>query len=291
MKIMRLRRRSDEMQYRKLTQPIERRGVGLHSGRDFCLSIEPSDDALTLEAAGTRLPLSRLALEGTGRGSDLIFPDGKRVRTCEHVLSALAGLGVWHGKLSVTGDLPLEMPGLDGCSLDLAGEIMEKSIPCERETPLPFTLTHPVHVGNDTRFVVALPSNFFRVTYVIHYDAKPIGTQIFDYATDYLKEIAPARTFAMRSDIEALRAAGLALGGSLDNAILVDDAGVETTGGLRFPDEFVRHKTLDLLGDLACLGRPLIAQVVAVRAGHAQHLQLVERLRAMSRGLDDFSIN
>jgi len=277
------------MQHRKLTQFIERKGVGLHSGRDFCLSIEPSNEALNLEAGGTRLPLSKLALEGTGRGSDLIFPDGKRVRTCEHVLSALAGLGVWHGKLSVAGDFPLEMPGLDGCSLDLAGEIIEKSIPVESEDEklLPFALKYPIHVGDEARFVVALPSSSFHVTYVIHYDAAHIRTQIFDYkecdGTGYLREIAPARTFAMRSDIEALRAAGLALGGSLDNAILVDDQRVETTGGLRFPDEFVRHKTLDLLGDLACLGRPLLAHVVAVRAGHALHLQLVERLRAASR--------
>jgi len=277
------------MRYRKLTRSIERKGVGLHSGRDFCLSIEPSDELLSLEASGTCFPVSKLALEGTGRGSDLVFPGGKRVRTCEHVLSALVGLGVWHGKLSITGDFPLEMPGLDGCSLNLAGEIIEKSVPaeCEREKPLPFALKYPVHAGDDARFVVALPSSHFHVTYVIDYAVAPVGTQIFDYSdcdgTNYLREIAPARTFVMRSDLEALRAAGLALGGSLDNAILVDEAGVETTGGLRFSDEFARHKTLDLLGDLACLGRPLLAHVVAVRAGHVQHLQLVERLRAASR--------
>jgi UDP-3-O-[3-hydroxymyristoyl] N-acetylglucosamine deacetylase len=271
------------MQYRKLTGLIERKGAGLHSGRDFCLSIEPSDEALSLEAGGTRMPVSKLALEGTGRGSDLIFPDGKRVRTCEHVLSALAGLGVWRGKLSVTGDFPMEMPGLDGCSLNLAAEIMEKSVPCEGEEP-PFALRYPVHAGDNSRFVAALPSSSFHITCVIDYDAAPIGTRIFDYGGgDYIGEIAPARTFVMRSDVEKLRAAGLALGGSLGNAILVDGSGVETTGGLRFQDEFARHKVLDLLGDLACLGRPLIAHVVAVRAGHVQHLQLVERLRAASR--------
>ena len=275
------------MQYRKLSDSIEFKGVGLHSGREFCLSIEPSGEALSLEAGGMRLPVSGLALDGTGRGSDLIFPDGKRVRTCEHVLSALAGLGVWRCKLSVTGDFPLEMPGLDGCSLGLAREIMEKSVLCERENSLPFALKYPVYAGDDARFAVALPSSSFRVTYVIDYAAAPVGTRIFDYfgdgGTDYLKEIAPARTFVMRSDVEALRAAGLALGGSTDNAVVVGDTGVEAAGGLRFPDEFARHKVLDLLGDLACLGRPLIAHVVAIRAGHVQHLQLVERLRAVSR--------
>jgi UDP-3-O-[3-hydroxymyristoyl] N-acetylglucosamine deacetylase len=277
------------MNYRKLTQSIARQGKGLHSGHDYGLSIEPSDEALSLEAGGERLSLSRLALEGTGRGSDLIFPDGKRVRTCEHVLSALVGSGVWQARLVVTGaGRELEMPGLDGCAANLAEEIAEKSIPSS-EGPQPLKLQYPIHTGDFSRFVVALPSPSFHVTCVIDYDAAPIGTQIFDYPDqrrtegDYLREIAPARTFAMRSDVEALRAAGLALGGSPDNAILVDEAGVETTGGLRFPDEFVRHKTLDLLGDLACLGRPLVAHVVAVRGGHVQHLQLVERLRAVSR--------
>ncbi|MDR1978116.1 MAG: UDP-3-O-acyl-N-acetylglucosamine deacetylase [Synergistaceae bacterium] len=278
------------MNYRKLTQSIFRRGKGLHSGREYALSIEPSGETLSLEAGGECLPLFQLALEGTGRGSDLVFPDGKRVRTCEHVLSALTGSGVWRARLVVTGAGPeFEMPGLDGCAANLAEEIAEKSAlssdPSEALQPL--KLEYPVHAGDLSRFVVALPSPSFRVTYVIDYDAAPIGTQIFDYfdqpaqgRTDYLQGIAPARTFAMRADIEALRAAGLALGGSLDNAILVDETGVETTGGLRFPDEFARHKTLDLLGDLANLGRPLVAHVVAVRAGHVQHLQLVERLRA-----------
>jgi UDP-3-O-[3-hydroxymyristoyl] N-acetylglucosamine deacetylase len=218
------------------------------------------------------------------------------VRTCEHVLSALVGLGVWRAKLTVAGPGPdLEMPGLDGCALDLAGEIMEKSVPAQGPefSPLPLLrLPYTVRVGDASRFVIALPSPSFHVTYVIDYDAAPIGAQILDYfdsldyldsSEDYLKEIAPARTFVLRKDVEALRAQGLALGGSLDNAILVDEGGVETAGGLRFRDEFVRHKVLDLLGDLANVGCPLAAHVVAVRAGHAQHLQMVERLRAVSR--------
>jgi UDP-3-O-[3-hydroxymyristoyl] N-acetylglucosamine deacetylase len=267
----------------------------LHSGRESCLVIEPSDEDLSLEAEGERLPLSQLALDGTARGSDLFFPSGKRVRTCEHVLSALVGLGVWRAKLVVSGseDYEHEMPGLDGCSSDLTREIMEKSTP-SAEGPIPFKLQYPMQVGDlsgdKPRFIVALPSrneaeNALHITAVIDYDAAPIGTQIFEYGaeTDYGREIAPARTFVMRSDVESLRAAGLALGGSLDNAIVVNRESVSTAGGLRFSDEFVRHKVLDLLGDLANLGRPLAAHIVAVRAGHAQHLQLVERLRAVSR--------
>jgi UDP-3-O-[3-hydroxymyristoyl] N-acetylglucosamine deacetylase len=259
----------------------------LHSGREFSLSIEPSEEPLSLEAWGERRFLPELTLEGTGRGSDLIFPGGRRVRTCEHVLSALTGLGVWRAKLVVRGEGDaLEMPGLDGCAENVAREVLEASVPGDGLEPL--TLQCPVHVGDlgtgRPRFVAALPSPDFCVTCVIDYDAAPIGTEILDFggSSDYLKEIAPARTFVMKADIEALRAAGLILGGSLTSAILVNGTGVETEGGLRFPNEFVRHKTLDLLGDLACLGRPLVAHVVAVRAGHVQHLRLVERLRALA---------
>jgi len=272
-------------EYRRLTGPFFLEGKGLHTGQESRISIEPpnsADEGLTLCAGGAELPLSELALEGSGRGSDLIFPDGKRVRTCEHVLSALVGPGVWSARLSVTG---AEMPALDGCAFTAARRIMDHSTPCD-EGPEPLFLSCPVHVGDLSRFVVALPAPVFHVTCVIEYEAQSIGTQILDYggAGDYLKTIAPARTFAMEEDIEALRAAGMALGGSLDNAILVKKSGVETRGGLRFSDEFVRHKTLDLIGDLANLGRPVVAHVVAVRAGHVLHLQLVERLRALLRG-------
>ena len=268
------------MKYRKLTEVFSFEGKGLHSGKDCSVRFEPSEASLELEAEGECLPLSRLSFEGGGRGSDLIFPDGKRVRTCEHVLSALVGLGVWQGRLSVAGP---EMPGLDGCAAEAAEAIMRHSEPSS-DGPKPLALQYPVHIGDHSRFVVALPSPTFHVTCVIDYEARAIGTQILDYEgtpEDYLKMIAPARTFAMAEDIEALRAAGMALGGSLDNAILVDKTEALTTGGLRFRDEFVRHKTLDLLGDLANVGCPLTAHVVAVRAGHVQHLQLVERLRAL----------
>jgi UDP-3-O-[3-hydroxymyristoyl] N-acetylglucosamine deacetylase len=178
------------------------------------------------------------------------------------------------------------MPGLDGCALTAARRIMECSAPCD-DGPSPLCPQTPLFVGDHSRFVVALPSSSFHVTCVIDYDAELIGTQILDYeGTEYLKMIAPARTFAMEEDVEALRAAGMALGGSLDNAILVKKNGVEAAGGLRFPDEFVRHKTLDLIGDLANLGRPLVAHVVAVRAGHVLHLQLVDRLRALLQGYE-----
>ncbi|MDR1732736.1 MAG: UDP-3-O-acyl-N-acetylglucosamine deacetylase [Synergistaceae bacterium] len=269
------------MNYRKLTGSLSFEGKGLHSGVFCRVVIEPSDGGLTLSAGGgPALPLSGLGLEGGGRGSDLIFPDGKRVRTCEHLLSALTGAGVWSAQISVTGP---EMPAFDGCALAVGQRVMETSVPCD-EGPEPFRIQSPVCAGDLSRFVVAMPSPSFHVTCVVDYEAKAIGTQILDWEgtpEDYLKMIAPARTFALEEDLDALRKAGMALGGSLDNAILVKKTGIEASGGLRFSDEFVRHKTLDLIGDLASLGRPVAAHVVAVRAGHVLHLQLAERLRAL----------
>jgi UDP-3-O-[3-hydroxymyristoyl] N-acetylglucosamine deacetylase len=274
------------MKFRSLKQPVSRIGKGLHSGRESRLLIEPSDDVLTLGVDGKYHALSEFSLSGGARGSDLIFPEGNtRVRTCEHVLSALCGSGVWRARLTLGGadSESIEMPGLDGCAEDLAKEIYENSEPTD-DAPAPLRLSCPVNVGDESRFIAALPSESFHVTYVIDYDAAPIGVQILDWSgEDYLANIAPARTFALSRDIETLRAAGLTLGASLDNAILVNCDGIETVGGLRFPDEFARHKTLDLTGDLACLGRPLAAHVLAVRAGHALHLQLVERLRSLHR--------
>lgn len=269
--------------FRKLTSPLTFEGTGLHSGEKCRLTLLHDDNGLFLEVQGQTVPFSQLSFSGTGRGSDLIFPDGKKVRTCEHVLSALAGMGIWQARLIVEGP---EMPALDGCSVLLSQQISENTM-CTDQGPDPLAVTCPLYAGKGERLLVALPASHFAVTYLIDYKAKPIGTRVFDYSEnmDYLKEIAPARTFALAEDIKALQNQGMALGGSLDNAILVEKEHVQTTGGLRFPDEFVRHKVLDLLGDLAILGRPLKAHILAVRTGHVQHLQLTERLRALVRAL------
>jgi len=269
--------------FRRLTGSFELNGVGLHSGRECRLRVSPGEGRLTLAAEGAELPLDQLALKGTGRGSDYIFPEGHRVRTCEHVLAALAGMGVWDARLEVEGG---EMPALDGCAGQVAEEILKHSEPCEEGavSAKPFALSFPIAVEEGDRFAAAFPAPEFRITYVVRYDTPVIGTQMLDFSggpEDFHQDIARARTFAMASEIEALRAHGMALGGSLDNALLVGETDVQASGGLRWPDEFVRHKVLDLIGDMAALGHPLHAHIVAVRAGHELHLRLVERLRRL----------
>lgn len=266
--------------FRRLTDGFTLRGVGLHSGRDCVLAVEPHDGGPVLRHEGAELPLRRLGLEGTGRGSDYVFPDGHRVRTCEHVLSALVGLGIWGVRLTVEGP---EMPALDGCAQRMTECLLAHSEPCA-SGPEPLALALPVRVGDASRFVAAFPAPKFCVTCVVRYASPLIGTQMLDLTVapePYREQIARARTFAMEADLEALRANGMALGGSLENAVLVGAEGIRAAGGLRWPDEFVRHKTLDLIGDLAAVGRPVRAHVVAVRSGHELHLRLADRLRAL----------
>ncbi len=252
-------------------------GTGLHSGKDCRLTIEPCDSPEVLMRSGSNeLPLKAFTLSGTGRGSDYIYPDGSRVRTCEHVLSALSGLGFWSGvRLTVEGG---EMPALDGCSRKICDELLQHSEP---EDVKPAALNEAVCVyGRDkTRYIAALPYDCLRISYIVEYEF--IGAQIFEYVNspeNYHENISRARTFALMRDIEYLRSQGMALGGTLDNAIAVGET-IQAKGGLHWPDEFARHKVLDIIGDLAAAGRPINAHIIAVKAGHELHLKLAEKLR------------
>ena len=262
----------------RLTGKIILGGLGLHSGRECTVTLEPVNSPEVLMRSGdNELPLRLLRTNGTNRGSDYIFPDGETVRTCEHVFSALTGLEIFSGvRVTVEGG---EMPALDGCSETLCAQLLANSEPSE--APEPLEVKTPLIVSNDdsTRFIAVFPCSELRITYTVEYEK--VGAQIMDYVQspeNYVNEISRARTFAMRSDIEYLRSHGMALGGSLDNAILIGDE-IEAKGGLRWGNEFVRHKVLDILGDLSSLGRPLRGHVIAVRAGHELHLKLTEKLK------------
>ena len=267
----------------RLNGKIILKGLGLHSGKECKLKIEPCESQEILMCSGNNeLPLSKFKFNGTNRGSDYIFDDGTRIRTCEHVLSALTGMGIWSGvRISVDGG---EMPALDGCAKLLSDELMKSAVKSEDKENEAIEISQPVIVHNDDRkrFVAAFPADKLHITYMVEYDF--IGAQVFDYdhsPESYYENIASARTFAMLSDIEYLRAHGMALGGSLDNAIVVGEK-IQASGGLRWENEFVRHKVLDIIGDLAALGQPLKAHVIALRAGHELHLKLVEKLREQS---------
>ena len=260
---------------RQLNGIIRIEGLGLHSGKKCTLTLEPCG---TPEVMMNEIPLRMLKTNGTNRGSDYIFPDGSEIRTCEHVLSALYGTGIYSGvRVNVDGG---EMPALDGCAKTLCNEIMSHSYEDGHEVQS-LEVKEPVIVSNEerTRFIAAFPCDCLHITYTVEYEK--VGAEICDYThtpANYAADIAGARTFAMEREIEYLRSHGMALGGTLDNAILIGDT-IRAKGGLRWPDEFVRHKVLDLIGDLSSLGRPLKAHIIALRAGHELHLKLTERLK------------
>ena len=273
---------------RRLLRPVSFSGRGLHTGEHSEVNVYPLDDGgPELEAEGAFSPLTLCAAEGAGRGTTVLLPGEEgRARTTEHLFAALFGLGLWSVRISLKGS---EIPACGGCAKHFADSLFEASEPlgqAESARILKGALSPslPLVITDDGRgsSISIFPRSAFRATYVIQYERCPIGTSmvLYDHGRDDFREcIAPARTFALASEVDELRSQGLAVGGSLDNAVVVGEASVQAMGGLRFPDEFARHKILDLMGDLYLLGAPLNAEVTAIRAGHAMHCRLVERLR------------
>lgn len=276
--------------YRRLDREVLFTGRGLHTGEECRVSLSPGreGDGVLLGSGGELFSVEKCAFSGTGRGTEVLLPDGTALKTPEHLFAALAGLGVWQVRITVQGP---EIPALDGCSAAFAKVIEGNSSPLSdsEKGPEPLALSCPLTVENRERKAVlaAFPSDELFISYVITYGGTAIGTQAADYNAsdgDFSLMVAPARTFALESEVKALLDKGLARGGSADNAIVAGEKSISAAGGLRFPDEFVRHKILDLLGDLYLLGRPLRARIVALRAGHDLHCRLVERLLSVPCG-------
>ncbi len=263
-----------------LAAPIERRGIGLHSGATCRVRLQPS------ELPGYRVgwldrpeqPLQRLEPSQVCETQlcTALRLEGGRLATVEHLLAALAGCGVSQAEIWVEGE---EIPLLDGSALPWVEAIAEAGmgeIGPRRPPPLP---DRPLTLQQGLSFITLLPSDRLRLGVAVEYPQPAIGRQL--YSLDlcpqrFIEEIAPARTFGFREQVEQLRAAGLIQGGALDNA-LVCDGDRWLNPPLRYPDEPVRHKLLDLLGDLALVGLPT-AQVFAYRGSHGLHTALAAAL-------------
>ena len=256
-------------------------GIGLHSGRKVRLTLKPAPadtgivferlDRNHFEIPATSEHLARLSY------ATCLSKGEVRIETVEHLLAALATLGIDNAIVEL--DAP-EVPIMDGSAAPFIYLIHEAGLRSLAKERSYLKLTRPIAVESEGRQVAAYPADSLRVSYTINFDHPLLRHQQHSLEIDessFVDELAPARTFGFLKDVEQLRQAGLALGGSLDNAVVLGEAGV-LNNPLRFPDEFVRHKILDLLGDLSLLGRPLLAHVVAVRAGHCLHAQLVRRI-------------
>ena len=264
-----------------LAHIVQVEGIGLHTGRPARVTIRPAGEGegivfVRVDRGHAAIPAAARLLNGTSLSTTL-SRGADSVATVEHVLSALGGLGVDNALVEVDGP---EIPILDGSARPFVDLILKAGMRVQSAPRQFLALTRPVRVKDGDKEILALPANDFQVTYAIDFPHPAIGYQATTArieAAAYASEIAPARTFCLMREIETMRRAGLAKGGSLDNAVVVGETGV-VNGTLRFPDEFVRHKVLDLIGDLGLLGAPLRAHVIAFKAGHRLHAALVRRI-------------
>lgn len=265
-----------------LAEPVERGGVGLHSGADTRVRLAPSErDGFWVGRLNhPRQPLQRLAPNQVAQTQlcTALKLDSGPLATVEHLLAALAGTGITHAELWVDGD---EIPLLDGSALGWVEAIAEAGMVRLGERPDPGQLSQPITLQQGQSFATALPAEALHIGAAVEFVQPAIGRQVFSLTLTparFVADIAPARTFGFKDQVEQLRAAGLIQGGALDNA-LVCDGDRWLNPPLRFADEPVRHKLLDLLGDLALAGLPR-AQVFAYRGSHGLHTALAAALVA-----------
>ncbi len=260
-----------------LTSAFEVSGIGIHLGCVATVSVEPSgpNTGIRFVCQGTTVPACATNVFSTNRCTTLGM-EGRRIGTVEHLLSALSGMGIDNAVITIDGP---EVPILDGSALPWVEQIERAGTIDLNERAATCKLLTPITVCRGDSCIAAVPSEEYRVTCVAAWDHPLLGARCGSFKIEpksYACEIAPARTFGFAHEIEALRVAGLGLGGALDNALVVGENGFSVP--LRFDDEFMRHKALDLVGDLALVGRRLRAHVFAVRPGHAINTEFAKLL-------------
>jgi UDP-3-O-[3-hydroxymyristoyl] N-acetylglucosamine deacetylase len=265
-----------------LGRPVRVEGIGLHTGRHVRTVLHPAETGRGIVFLRTDVGVEIPAVAEEAARFDHATSLGRagcEVGTVEHLLSALVGAGVRDLLVEVDGP---ELPILDGSAAPWLEALRQAGLVRRPETAPPFSPSFAISVsGPYGKRIEIRPARDLRVTYTIDFAHPAIGRQSVTVVVtpeSYARHIAPARTFGFLAEYETLKAHGLARGANHENCIVVGADRVES-GRLRFPDEFVRHKALDLLGDLALVGRPVVGHIVALRAGHALHAALARRLR------------
>jgi UDP-3-O-[3-hydroxymyristoyl] N-acetylglucosamine deacetylase len=285
------------LQQRTLKSLTRAVGVGLHSGQRVEITLRPArpDTGIVFRRVDlpqpVDIPVSATAVSDTRLASTL-SNGAARVLTVEHLMSACAGLGVDNLYVDITAE---EVPILDGSAASFVFLLQSAGIELQNAPRRFIRLNQPVEVregqGATQKWARLTPYHGFKLSFEIDFDHPAVdstGQRVeFDMSIDsYSRDIARARTFGFTKDVEMMRANGLALGGGLDNAIVMDDYKVLNAGGLRYDDEFVKHKILDAMGDLYILGKPLLASYSAFRSGHALNNKLLRELLARADAWD-----
>ena len=265
-----------------LRRPVEATGIGLHSGvpvKIRVLPAPPSTGLVFLRSDLEGFPI-RASWRHVARVSyaTSLMRQGVLISTTEHLLSVFYSMGVDNAYIDIDN---LEVPILDGSGLPFVAMIQEAGLRIYRRTRRYLRIRRPVTVEDGARRISILPADSFDLTCEVFFDHPLVGRQALDLEVTpehYATEIAPARTFGFAHELDRMRDMGLIRGASLENAICFNTHSLLNAEGLRFADECCRHKALDLIGDLALIGRPLLGHVVAERAGHAMHFALVNRI-------------
>jgi UDP-3-O-[3-hydroxymyristoyl] N-acetylglucosamine deacetylase len=281
------------LKQRTLKTLIKASGVGLHTGQKVRMTLRPAppDTGIVFRRIDLASPVdipARADLVGEARLASTLIKDGTKVHTVEHLMSALNGLGIDNAFVDLDA---AELPILDGSASPFVLLLQQAGLE-EQAAPKRFLrVKRTVEVKQGDKWARLEPYEGFRLSFSIEFRHPAIErtTQsvTVDFAeTSYLKEIARARTFGFMHEVEDLKGSGMALGGGLDNAVLLDDRGVLNADGLRFADEFIRHKLLDAIGDLYLMGRPLLGAFTAHKSGHALNNKLVRAALADTGALE-----
>ena len=256
-------------------------GVGLHSGAPVSMRLLPAPSGTGI--VFRRTDLDGFEIEAVSRNvarvsyATSLMKTGVLISTTEHLLSAFIGLGIDNAIVELDN---LELPILDGSAQPFVEMIQKAGIRKQRRPRQYLKICRELEWREGNKFIAVYPSDTYSVSYSINFPHPLIGKETFEVELtngSYLRQIAAARTFGSRQDEQAMRNMGLIRGASRENCIVLTEDGIEN-GPLRFSDEFVRHKVLDLVGDLALLGQQILGKVVADRAGHAMHTALVSRI-------------
>mgnify|MGYP001289241123 CR=1 FL=1 len=273
------------MKRKTIAKEITYEGIGLHKGELIKIKLIPATKKTGIIFKRIDLKENEnevtMNLENTfdlTRGTNLKNKYDAKIHTIEHFLSVLSIFEITDLIIEIDGN---ELPIGDG-SAKIFGELIKNTGTCDLNSEIEeLIITEPVYLTKGDKHIIALPYDGFKITYTIKFDHTFLKTQMLEIDLNkesFLKEIAPARTFGFDYEIEYLKQNNLALGGTLDNAIVINKNGIDNPSGLRFEDEFVRHKILDIIGDLKVINKPIKGHIIAVKAGHALDIEFAKLL-------------
>ncbi|MCM8764947.1 MAG: UDP-3-O-acyl-N-acetylglucosamine deacetylase, partial [Candidatus Omnitrophica bacterium] len=274
------------MNQKTIERPFSIEGIGLHTGEKVEVVVNPAP-------AGTGIIFIRkdiaenpaikadinflLDVEKYPRRSSISSGD-VHIHTIEHLMSSIYGLGIDNLIIEIKG---VECPGLDGSALVLVQKFLESGMVEQSESKNFYRVKEPIYISENSSHIVALPSDTLRISYTLDYPNSVIKSQYASFEVNpdsYAREIAPARTFCLEEEVEKLKMLGLGKGSDFSNTVVIGANGI-IKNSFRFPNEPVRHKICDLIGDLALLGMPLKAHIIGIRSGHALNTRLVKSLK------------